>query len=682
MRKLNSNFITKYISEAGSKQNNKNYFGFVEMDSFACWAVAESFDNDSDIISAQLVVDTVLDMFTRKPTLSKRKLKAYVKEAHNQLKQQSSKFQLKSSILIVASDYKKMRYALCGNSRLHIFRGNSIFLKSQDQSLYQEMINEGEIPDDGERGMEESRNLFDYLGKQGRLKISVSKKIEMQDGDIMLLTTWGFWEKISTVEMLDALEDAIEAYQYLDELQDLYLSKQDKTVNNYTLAAIFSYKTFQEKSNKKKIITIVLLITIPLLIICIVLLIYLYISNTRRIERIASVTAFEQQGDVYITDENYDRALIEYDNGLQVSRELKETKGKNGQENKEIKDRLTTKQRISQLIIDGDSLFKDKNYKGAISNYEKALKEAKYNMDFYDLLDIEDIENKIVLCDDYEYTLDLIALADGQADLEQYDEALKNYDSAKKIAVKNKNFDAEKDIKLKTESIKSKLKSARDSQIAEQKEQDQKQIDDKIKTASTIELDGDKAVTAGKYSLATGYYNQAIGIYKENGALDKASSTEKKITDVNEKIKKQQDELQISVAEGYIQTGDYYMLEGNYSESLQNYKLARNVYIELKMADEIAKTNEKISIANISIKEAEVAAKILEYGLIESDGDVLLKAGDYTGAKEKYRQAQTLYQGINQMDKVLSVATKIKDIETIQDEKSSNDGKSNIDRTQ
>ena len=32
------------------------------------------------------------------------------------------------------------------------------------------------------------------------------------------MTTWGLWEKITTVEMLDTLEDAKDAESYIDDL--------------------------------------------------------------------------------------------------------------------------------------------------------------------------------------------------------------------------------------------------------------------------------------------------------------------------------------------------------------------------------------------------------------------------------------------------------------------------------
>ena len=56
MRRINSEFQTVNMSEEGQKLSNRDYFGYVEMDDFACYVLADSLDGDSSINSAKLVV--------------------------------------------------------------------------------------------------------------------------------------------------------------------------------------------------------------------------------------------------------------------------------------------------------------------------------------------------------------------------------------------------------------------------------------------------------------------------------------------------------------------------------------------------------------------------------------------------------------------------------------------------
>ena len=46
MRKENSEFKTKFISEPGSYLHNADYFAFVELKDYACYCIADGIDTD------------------------------------------------------------------------------------------------------------------------------------------------------------------------------------------------------------------------------------------------------------------------------------------------------------------------------------------------------------------------------------------------------------------------------------------------------------------------------------------------------------------------------------------------------------------------------------------------------------------------------------------------------------
>ena len=45
MRKYNSSIKTAFLSEAGSQLSNNDYFGFVELDNYACYVIADGITN-------------------------------------------------------------------------------------------------------------------------------------------------------------------------------------------------------------------------------------------------------------------------------------------------------------------------------------------------------------------------------------------------------------------------------------------------------------------------------------------------------------------------------------------------------------------------------------------------------------------------------------------------------------
>ena len=686
MRRLNSQFTTKYISEAGTKAENKDYFGFVEMDNMACWVIAEGYDKDTTISSAKLAVDTVISEFTKKPSLSKRTIKRCIREANRQLKLQSSKFHLKASILVVVSNYTKLRYAVCGNCRFHIFRGSNILEKSHDTSLYQEMIQEQEIVDDGEKGIEESRNLLQYLGKQGHLKIKVSKKKKLQNEDILLMTTWGLWEKITTVEMLDTLEDAKDAESYIDDLQDLFLSKQTNTVNNHTIATVFIAKVFQEKNYTQKIIKIAIMILIPVLIITAITAFVNWKAEKKRKEIIATVEKIEKRGDSYIAEEDFDRALREYENAVEQSEELKKKTGKKGKQNTAIKERLEVKQKTAEYLTDGEEAYSSQDYENAQKSYNKALKEAKNDMDFYDLLDKDSIKQKQDFCQDAKYISSLIDLADAQVELADYITAAQNYSEAKQIAAENGDNTAINDINLKIKEMQSKMteemkqqieqqqaeeeKAKQEQQQAEQAEKDAQEAQKKqLETdGGAIELEADALLAEGNTEIAKQYYQQSLQMYKEAGSIEKASAVQKKMIDVDAVAKQQQNDIKTAEGDSYVLNGDNFLLENKFTEAIEEYKKAKDIYNQVKNTDKMAEIIEKISATQVKQKENDIVEQKMNIGVIEARGDEALKLQQYDKAKEFYLQTQALYQGINDMDKVAEVQEKIKVVQELQEE--------------
>lgn len=250
MRKENSDFKTSFLSEAGSFLQNKDYFAYTELDDVACWVAVKGLDSDQEISSAELAVKAILEKFMEKPSMSRRSIKKYLKNAQAILQAQSLRVRLKASIVIVISDYSKMIVAVAGNSRLYHFRNGTLSYKTTDQSLAQEIVNSRNRSLDISQH-EERSNLLNYLGKPEDFKPFVSKKMKLLDGDVLVLCTAGFWEDVNEIEMADALEDTKDPEQYTDLLEEVLLSRQRKVVNNYTIATIFANKVYQE-TNKKK----------------------------------------------------------------------------------------------------------------------------------------------------------------------------------------------------------------------------------------------------------------------------------------------------------------------------------------------------------------------------------------------------------------------------------------------
>ena len=122
MRKQNSEFLTAFTSEASNDIKNTDYFGYVELDQFACYVIADGIDDQLEAVSARLAVSAAVSAFSEDPSMQKKTLRRCLKAANQALITAKSKLKLKASLTIVITDYVRIRYGQAGNIRLRLYR--------------------------------------------------------------------------------------------------------------------------------------------------------------------------------------------------------------------------------------------------------------------------------------------------------------------------------------------------------------------------------------------------------------------------------------------------------------------------------------------------------------------------------------------------------------------------------
>ncbi|MEK4628198.1 serine/threonine protein phosphatase [Solibacillus sp. FSL R7-0682] len=508
MRRENSDFKTSFLSEAGSFMQNRDYFAYTELDDMVCWVAVKGLDTDQEMKSAELAVKAVLESFMEKPSLSKNSVKRYMKKAHQQLQIQSLRVRLKASIVIVVSNYSKLIYAVAGNSRFYHFRNGSLLHRSNDQSLAQEIVNEKNRSFEINKH-EEKSNLLNYLGKPNDFKPYISKKMKLMDGDVLLLTTPGFWEDVNEVEMADALELAKDPIQYTDLLEEVLLSRQNKIINNYTIAAVFVNKVYQESNKKKmKYIKIIAAALIATLIVGGSTLFYQAKQAKKLAELAVEMKDHEETGNLYFEDASYEEALMEYSKGRNIAKKLKDPVHRN---------LLGTKLRVTQLIINGDKAAEAGKFPEAMEQFEKASQEGKIVKNFGK----DVIQQKIANMDSIVQIVETTKNGDHQFDSEDYFTALASYEKARKKAVAI-SFSGEPQIKTKIEETEEKIAEL-------------KKVQKELK-AESLEKNGDNSYAKQDYVNALDSYVLAQEIYQETELLAKVLGLERKIMNVNEKL--------------------------------------------------------------------------------------------------------------------------------------------------
>lgn len=610
MRKINSEFKTKFISEAGSFLKNKDFFAFVELDFFACYVIADGIDNDKELESAKIAVETIIRNFIEKPSIKKRNLKKLMRIANKELIKQSKDMNLKCSLTALITDYTNIIYSYCGNTRLYLFRKGALKEKTEDHSLSQNLVENNKMSMDKVAKHEERNNLYSYMGMKGTFKPYISNKIKLQDGDIITLLTRGIWENVDQGEFLDILNDASENSEVLDNTEEVILSKQPKELENYTLAAIFVDKIYEDPGNRKKKIKKIIKILIPILIIVLVITIILLVKHYKDKEKLENMNGHLNDAIEYVDKNNYIRAQEEFEEALKLSKKLK-------LEDKTVE--IDDKFKVAEQIVNADKTFMDKNYVDA----HEAFKEALHMTYDADRIGEKYIEERLKVINTYININDLLALGDTMVEGEDLQEAEKVFKEAKEKSGeiyfsegRKEALNRLKDIHEKMAEEKKNEKEAaveaeeKDKEKKAKKEEAEEKKNDAMIKSIEQEKKGDLSYETLNYDDAKMYYSIAKELYFEAGLFDRVQAVEEKLLLVEKKIIN--NEKEGSKGELYEEEAEKRFKENDLFNSKMLYVLARDKYEEIGDTDKVIKVNEKLDIINTLIDKQSKDSKTEE----------------------------------------------------------------------
>lgn len=655
MRKENSDFKTKFISEPGSYLQNRDYFAFVELEDCACYCIADGIDEDPRKESAKLAVSAAIEAFHENPRFSKRAIKRYLSLAHEELQRESTEARLEASMVIVLTNYKKVIWAYAGNSRMYIIRNENIKYQTMDHSLSQNLANEGEIPIDQIDFHDERHNLYRYVGQPGRLIPTVSKSKKLEDGDIIILCTRGMWQGIGTAELLDALEGTDNPENVCTGLEDVILSQQNDIIDNYTIATIFINKVYRNpKANRnKKIMKIATTVLLALLMITLTLTIVFYNKNKSNYN---SMLTSKNKGIELIKDREYEDAKKEMMKAVDSSLKIKTSKNSK----KAIQIQMVKEYaELSKMLSSGMEYLNNEFYSNAQEKFKEALEaynvlKGKYNEDF----DIDDVINA------YENYSKYMNEANAYIEQGEYEQAAESFEDARKSGMKAGDMEAQ----TKSESKKNEALALNFSSIGDQY----------MKEANKHFDLGEYTGALTDYQASLNAYNTAAELSKDVELTKRLESAELGIANASAAINNQSVKEKEAEAKKHIEAGDKKYKNQKYEEAIVSYENAKTIYSDtnnsamLSIVDSyIEKAQKQIDAAEEEKnKEAEEKAakddKAATYLLSASE---LFAEGEYQKAIDHYSLAMDLYKELDKNEEAKTLQRIIKSIKEIQKEK-------------
>ena len=599
MRKDEAKFITEFLSEAGTKAENNDYFGYVLLDNYAIWAVADGFDEEEGAkVAARIAVESAIEYFMLRPRFNYDVIKEMMDYANLKVKEKQEETQkyslMHTSLLIVISNYNSILYGNIGNTRFYHIRGGYIISQSRDDTIAQLLVDEEALNISDMRFHRQRNDLLQAIGDFGKIKPNIIKKpVELMEKDVFCLTTVGFWENIDEHDMENDLSRFEDKKQWLNSLEKRILASLRDNIENYTIAqvevsAVASPEPMEKDKRKliKKIILVMLII--------VVIILFVIIWNVKRRNGILqAATQYEKLADEEILKKNFNNSI---DNLKLEIGEYEKLKPK------------------SKGII------------GFLTNAEKKRADASKKID--------EINKKIGETEKIKKAFSDINEGNEMFNSGNYDEANVKYQQAKY----NLNDNSYKRDELNTEEILTTLDSRINSTV-------------KLKEAKALETAGDTAVNQGSYNLAKVSYKNAADMYLANGRADYVSQVEKKLEEITDKEKTAYNGAMLAENKGDS------LAQSNINSSKEAYYQARQMYQTLGDTVKVGEIDNKIQELNSQQNaDLQTANNLVQEGLSQ------ITANNPAQAINILTQAKNIYQKMkdtnnaNAVDKYISQA--------------------------
>lgn len=239
------NITISSISRQGERSSNQDQTGESIGDRSACFVVCDGVAGfPGGEVAAKLARDTILESFDANQHLNAQRIRSFVGEANGAIRhaqQQTQAWHRMGTTLVslfIDRDYQLAYWAHAGDSRLYQFRRGYVREITTDHSLVQQMKDAGHSAE----GINNNLLYFALgMGDEER-EASYSDVVPIEDGDVFLLCTDGFWHGVSERQMEQSLHMVNTPDEWLTLMQRLIdqLPRQPgEKQDNYSALAVW-----------------------------------------------------------------------------------------------------------------------------------------------------------------------------------------------------------------------------------------------------------------------------------------------------------------------------------------------------------------------------------------------------------------------------------------------------------
>ena len=235
------------LTRQGGRDHNEDTLGQWNDGRFVVCLVADGAGgHGGGDVAAAIARNSVLGGFAMSPGLEAGKLRRLLEQANlDVVARQAEGGQLaamRSTIVVALLDLYENEFvwAYAGDSRAYLFRGGALAVRTNDHSVVQQMVANGLLDDEAARQHPQRNMLLSALGSQDEsLDITVSQRVLLREGDVLLLCSDGVWEPLGDACLLQTLQASRDANQWIEQIDAQVRAHAKPHHDNYTAMVLW-----------------------------------------------------------------------------------------------------------------------------------------------------------------------------------------------------------------------------------------------------------------------------------------------------------------------------------------------------------------------------------------------------------------------------------------------------------
>jgi len=201
-------------SRIGGRQANQDRLGYADTPAAILMVLADGMGGHArGDIAAQILVDVVVDRFRKEARPDIESVTTFMLDsihfAHETINEYAVKFQMpeapRTTCVVCLIQRNRAYWAHAGDSRLYHFSRDRLISRTRDHSAVQALLDGGYITEAEANSHPERNLLLNGLGGDVVPKVDLSSGVVLQEGDVLLMGSDGFWSEFSDDEMLATL---------------------------------------------------------------------------------------------------------------------------------------------------------------------------------------------------------------------------------------------------------------------------------------------------------------------------------------------------------------------------------------------------------------------------------------------------------------------------------------------